>query len=701
MIKKNKIAAAIRHALIFAVAPTSALFALNANAEEGVTEFESVTVTAEALKVDTPTKETPRSVSVISEEDLRKRAPQKLDEALRYTAGVTAQPYGSDNDTDWFKVRGFDAATYLDGNRLFRDGYYTWLIEPYGLQSVEVLKGPAGILFGESAPGGVVNAVQKKPTFTPQGEVRLELGNNSHQSIGFDIADNANEDGTVRYRLVGLVKSADGELNGTENERLYLAPSVEIDVSERTVLTLLATYLQDDGIPTNPFFPMAGTLTDSNFGSIDPETNLGQPDYDDYQRTQISVGYKLEHELNDIWTLNQSFNYGYNKLKLKSSYAFSNNNPTVSQLGQGLVYRDGDNQSISLDNNGVANWQSDSAEHMVLVGLDLQHHKTDGKEQDKYDFGVINPTNPVYGNFNPLDPQYNIDREIAKTQASVYSQYQLKLNEKFIASLGARYDWVKTENQGQGMKSATETVDQDFDRNDSEVSLSAGVMYLADNGLSPYASYSESFEVVSTIDAATNDIYKPLDGQQFEVGVKYEPTFIDGSLNVAWFDITQKNAMVTSGTSTVATQTGEISSQGVEVEAMVKPLDDVTLLASYTYIDAETDQTGGKGTKRPALIPEHQASAWVDYNARALIEGLNIGTGVRYVGESKDNPKSTNETIPSVTLWDASIAYDITPQWQAQLNVNNILDKEYVSGCDYWCYFGQSRSVMLNANYRW
>ena len=153
MIKKNKIAAAIRHALIFAVAPTSALFTLTANAEEGVTEFESVTVTAEALKVDTPTKETPRSVSVISEEDLRKRAPQKLDEALRYTAGVTAQPYGSDNDTDWFKVRGFDAATYLDGNRLFRDGYYTWLIEPYGLQSVEVLKGPAGILFGESAPG--------------------------------------------------------------------------------------------------------------------------------------------------------------------------------------------------------------------------------------------------------------------------------------------------------------------------------------------------------------------------------------------------------------------------------------------------------------------------------------------------------------------------------------------------------------------
>lgn len=700
MIKKNKIAVAIHHAIILVVAPASGLFALSADAQEGVTEFESVTVTAEALKVETPTKETPRSVSIVSEKELRKRAPQKLDEALRYTSGVTAQPYGSDNDTDWFKVRGFDAATYLDGNRLFRDGYYTWLIEPYGLQSIEILKGPAGVLYGESAPGGVVNAVQKKPTFSPQGEVRLEVGNNSHQSIGFDIADDANEDGSVRYRLVGMVKSVDGELDGTENERFYLAPSVEIDVSDRTVLTLMSTYLKDDGIPTNPFFPQAGTISHSNFGKIDSTTNLGQPDFDDYERTQISVGYKLEHELNDTWSLNQSFNYGYNKLKLKSSYAFFNSDPTVSELGQGLVYRDGDNQSISLDSNGVANWATSDAEHRVLVGLDLQHHKTEGDEQDNFGFGTINPTNPVYGNYNPLDPQFNIDREIAKSQASVYSQYQLKLHERFIASLGARYDWVKTENEGHGM-SAFGEVDQDFDRDDSELSMSAGVMYIADNGISPYASYSESFEVVSTVDSATNDIYKPLDGKQFEVGVKYEPMFVDGTVSVSWFDITQKNAMVTSGTSSIATQTGEITSQGVEIDAAVTPTEDVTLMVNYTYIDAETDQTGGHGSKRPALIPEHQASAWVDYKARALIDGLNIGTGVRYVGESKDNPKSSDETVSSVTLWDASVAYDITKQWQAQLNVNNILDKEYISGCDYWCYYGQSRMVMLNANYRW
>ena len=142
MQKNNSLTIAIRNALVCALAPT-AVVAFTAQAQEDVVQddviaMETITVTAQALKVETPAAETPRSVSIISEDELRVRAPKKLDEALRYTSGVTAQPYGADNDTDWFKVRGFDAATYLNGNRLFRDGYYTWLVEPYGLESVEV-----------------------------------------------------------------------------------------------------------------------------------------------------------------------------------------------------------------------------------------------------------------------------------------------------------------------------------------------------------------------------------------------------------------------------------------------------------------------------------------------------------------------------------------------------------------------------------
>lgn len=194
-IKLGKLALSIKYGLtIGSLALVQAPFA-HADDTNSTTQMETITVTAQALKVSTPAQDTPKSISIISEEELKTRAPQKLDEALRYTSGVTAQPFGADNDTDWYRVRGFEAASYLDGNRLYRDGYYTWLLEPYALESVEVVKGPSAILFGEAAPGGVVNAVQKKPTYTPQGEVRVEAGSNEHQSVAFDISDFANEDG--------------------------------------------------------------------------------------------------------------------------------------------------------------------------------------------------------------------------------------------------------------------------------------------------------------------------------------------------------------------------------------------------------------------------------------------------------------------------------------------------------------------------
>ena len=352
--------------------------------DNNVDDIETIVVSAEALKVAIPVEEIPKAVSIISEQDLKIHAPKKLDEALRYTSGVTAQAYGADNDTDWFKVRGFDAATYLDGNRLFRDGYYTWLLEPYGLEQVEVVKGPSAILFGDAAPGGVVNAVQKKPTTTPQGEIKVEVGNKNYKAFGFDISDEANETGSVRYRLVGSGSSGDGEIDYTESERFYIAPSMEVDISDDTILTLTSSYLKDDGIPTNGFFPASGSLIDSDYGTIDSTTNLGEPGYDAYERTQISLGYLIEHEYSDILTLSQKLNYGYNDLFLRSVYVFPNSDASTSELYRGVVYRDGTNQSFTLDNKAEFNWYSNKAEHKLLSGIDIQHHKTVGSEQDSY-----------------------------------------------------------------------------------------------------------------------------------------------------------------------------------------------------------------------------------------------------------------------------------------------------------------------------
>lgn len=668
------------------------------NKEQNTETVEKLVVSAQALKINTSLQETPKSVSVISQQDLETHAPQKLDEALRYTSGVVSQPYGADNDTDWLRVRGFEAATYLDNSRLFRDGYYTWLLEPYGFEQIEVVKGSSAVLFGESTPGGAINIVQKKPGFVAKNEVFLEAGNNDQRGVGFDLSGKATNDNNVRYRLVGLMKQSDGELSHTDNKRIYLAPSVAINVTDNTMLTFMATYLHDDGTPTNPFFPAAGTLISSPFGKIKPSTNLGEPDYDKYKRTQISVGYLLDHNIDDVWRFSQRLNYGYNDLTLRSVYAFPNANLATTELNRGVVYRDGKNQSITFDNNVVGEWDSENFEHTLLAGFELQYHRTKGDEQDNYAFSTINPWNPIYGNYKPLDPADNINRTIDKTQYSLYSQYQTKFDSRWVGVAGIRQDWVTTENKARSKN-------EDKSRTDSEFSINTGLMYLADNGLSPYISYSESFEVMSTLDPATQDLYKPLKGDQIEAGVKYTPSFMDGYFNIAWFDIKQKNALVANPETFVSTQTGKVTSKGVELSSEIQLSERLSLKGNYTYTDMQTDNTGGEGRKQVGLIPKHTASIWGSYIIPITgTQDLTLGTGVRYLGQSKDNPANAdgkNLTVSSATLWDMVATYNLDKQWQLQLNVNNVLDKEYISGCDYYCYYGQSRSVLLNAKYRW
>lgn len=690
LFKPHPLTAALLSAIV-AMFPLSSASASTPNSDSS----DTVVVSAQALKVNTSLQETPKSVSIITQEELEARTPQKLDEALRYTSGVVSQPYGADNDTDWFKVRGFDATTYLDNSRLFRDGYYTWLLEPYGFEKIEVVKGASAVLFGESTPGGAVNVVTKKPLFTPKGEVFLEAGNHDKRGFGFDVAGNANDEGNVRYRFVGTMKKSDGELKHTDNERVYLAPSLAIDLSDDTMLTLMSTYLHDDGTPTNPFFPAGGTSLHSPLGKIKPSTNLGEPDYDKYKRTQLSVGYQLDHSFNETWRFSQRFNYGYNKLFLRSVYAFPSEDTTGADVGRGIVFRDGKNQSFTFDNNVVGEWDSNRFEHTLLAGIELQHHQTKGDEQDSFSFGTINPWNPVYGNYTPLNSANNINRSINKTQSSLYSQYQVKFDSQWIGVAGLRYDWVKTENKNK-------TQHDNKSRNDGEMSLNSGVMYLADNGLSPYVNYAQSFEVLSTIDSATNNIYKPLKGEQVEVGVKYTPTYFDGYINLAWFDIEQKNALVTNPKTPSAKQAGKVTSQGIELEALAQVTDNFNIQGSYTFTNAKTTDTNDHSKKQAPITPRHMASAWANYTIPLTsMQEITLGSGVRYLGESKDNPRSSNRSVASATLWDAAATYKLNKQWQLQLNVNNILNKEYISACDYYCYYGQSRSVYVQTKYSW
>ncbi|NQZ30786.1 MAG: TonB-dependent siderophore receptor [Oceanospirillaceae bacterium] len=680
---------AVRKSIFLGTLSTTLAFTVAISAQA----TETLVVTASALKVDTPMAETPKSVSVISQTTLENRSVQKLDEAMRYTAGVLSAPYGADNDADWFKVRGFDAATYLNGNRVFKDGYYSWMIEPVGLASVEVVKGPASILFGAAPPGGAVNAVQKTPTKTPQGNIAVEVGSRNHTQISLDQSGWLDENGDKRYRVVSVLRDQDGELEGTDNQRLYLAPSLSIDISAQTKITFLGSFLKDSGVPTNPFFPAYGTLISAVEGKIDPSTNFGEPGYDAYERTQASIGYQLEHQLDATWTLSQNFNYGYNDQLLHSTYAFPNSTSTT--LSRGHVYREGNSYSTTLDNKAIAKWDSDNTEHTLLLGVDLQQHINDGKEIDSYGFNAIDALNPVYGNHTPVDTDTATKREISKQQISAYAQYQSTFDQQWVAVLGARFDFVNTKNNNLSSNVKEQ-------RKDRQTSLNLGLMYLAENGLAPYINYSESFEVLSTVDSTTSKLYKPLEGRQTEIGIKYTPEDFDGYFNVAWFDIKQKNALVTDPTTWVKTQTGEVTSQGIEAEVVAQLNDHLQVGANYTYTDVRTDETSGQGTQQAGLVPRHSAATWFEYDMKATAQqGFSFGSGLRYTGASVDNPGSSDLEVPGHLVVDAHAKYQFNKQWQAQLNVSNLTDKEYVSSCDYYCYLGESRKVVAQIKYNW
>ncbi|PWW32715.1 TonB-dependent siderophore receptor [Chromohalobacter israelensis] len=664
---------------------------LAVQAQDDVAQSDTVVVTATALKVAMPLAETPRSVSSVSREELDERNVQSLDETFRYRSGVSSGYYGADNNTNWLKVRGFDQATYLNGLRLYSPGYYQWTPEPYGLERVDVFKGPASILYGEAPSGGIVNAVSKRPTEEVQGEIEIQAGNRQHRQFAFDTSGPVTESGDVRYRMVGLYKERDGDLDGTYNKRYYFAPSLEWDISDDTQLTVLASFQKDDGVPENPFKLAYGTLENTPFGKVDPETNYGAPSYDKDERTQLGIGYELQHYLDDTWKFEQNFRYSHLDLDLRSTYIMSSLiQGSERTANRGHLQRNGDIDSFTIDNRMVGKWYTERTENTLLVGVDYQDLSLDGKEFDDFTYDTVDAFDPDTS-IVPLDSSQLFGRHIDKQQLGLYVQDQLRIDDRWVLLGSVRHDSADVKNTRQDI---SVTVDE----TQSATSFSGGVMYLGDNGVSPYLSYTESFRPQAQT-AANGAIFQEIEGKQWEAGVKYTPSSWDGYVSAAVFDIEESNSFVTQPTGEQQ-QGGETTSTGFELEGVGYLTDSLQLTAAYTYTDMRNEND-----QRKELIPRHQASAWLDYDFTAgAVEGLTLGGGVRYVGKTVASPSpfnSIDDDVPSYTLYDVMARYDFDAHWTAQVNVNNLTDEEYVASCDFYCYYGESRSVIGSLKYRW
>ncbi|MCS4285384.1 iron complex outermembrane receptor protein [Pseudomonas sp. BIGb0278] len=660
------------------------------------------TRTAAGTKTDTPIVETARSLSVITRQQLDDRQVLNLNDALRYTAGVQSSGYGSDSRADWLRVRGFDPTQFLDGLALPKGSFANPKVEPWNLERITVLRGPASSVYGQTPPGGMLDMVSRRPQAESAHQIEVQAGSNEHKQINFDSTGKIDDEGRLLYRISGVVRDSNSPIDHIPDKRYNIAPSLTWNVDEDTKLTFISQYTRDDTGITGQFLPLQGTKLPSAAGKISHHKNLGEPDWDFYDRTYYALGYAFEHRLNDTWQFHQNLRYTKNDLSFQAVNVGTFN--TVDADGNvnresGIINED--ISQFAVDNNFQADFDTGAVSHTLLLGLD--HQRANTNYQWLYGLGVppINVNRPVYGADMSGVSYITLQDFNQKTQQTgVYVQDQMSLD-NWRLTLGGREDWVHTGTRF-NVNNATST------QRDKAFSGNVGLSYVFDNGVTPYISYTESFQPTMGADARAAQSFAPTEGRQYEVGVKYQPVGSQTLLTAAVYDLTQQNVRVTEGS--ITRQVGELQVRGLELEASTQLTDNFKAIASYTYTDTEI--TKGLATdvgNRMALIPRNQATLWADYTwHNGLLDGFGVGGGVRYVGDTYGNTANTSVAhVSSYTVYDASAHYDLgrldnsMKGLSVAVEAKNLFNKDYLANCDgFWCYYGDERNVVASVNYK-
>ena len=663
--------------------------------------------------------ETPQAVNVVTRDQIEDQGAQTAVEALQYTPGVVAQYGNNDVRHDWFTVRGFTPARYLDGLRLpfGARGYAQPRIEPYGLERMEVLKGPASVLYGQGTPGGMLNMVKKRPQADFKQEIELQTGSHERKQAAFDLGGAVDEEGDFLVRLVGLFRDTDTEFDYVEEEKAYIAPSFTWTPDADTSFTFFGEYqrIHSPGGGGAPALLANGTLYTDVYPELPRDAFVGEPGYDEFTNKQWFAGYELTHDFNEIFSFRQNLRYGEVDVDTQRVQAYCNGS-TIPCNPSGF-YRYAwafpeTSDLFTVDNQITADFATGALSHTVLLGLDYS------KETSAYEESSLQV---IYTPFNAYDPVYGatpinrppaamrIDQDMAQT--GVYLEDRVHVG-GFTLSLAGRHDWVDTDTDSWTASSGTTT---GVNQSDSAFTGRAGIVYLFDNGLAPYASYSTSFDPATGSDR--NGVpFDPTKGEQYEVGVKYQPTSWTSFITLSTYQLTQKDVLTPDPVNTsFQEQTGEVRIRGVELEGKAQFTDGLAFIASYAYTDSEItkDNPGGSGASnegnRFAFVPRHQATAWIDYEVQqGPMAGLGVGAGLRYMGQTYGDNANVYD-IPDYTLFDASLRYDLGRLAREMegvgfsVSARNVFDRKYVSTCiaPSGCYWGTGRSVYATLSYNW
>lgn len=689
------------------------------------------TRTTTGMKTDVPITQIPQSVSVIGRDEIDDRRATKVDEALRYTAGVVSAPFGGpDPDTDWFFIRGFQATqsgVFLDNLSLYSYGFGGFQINPLLLERIEVLKGPSSVLYGGSNPGGIVNMISKRPQNGRLRYVETGINNFGNGYFAFDIGDSfgggtPSKDVVGKapsgpaepywaYRITGRISGGGQETDYSEDFRGVIMPQITYRPNDQTELTVYAQFAALDQINVGGgFLPYYGTVKNASFGKIPRDAYFGEPDLDNSRYSQTLIGYAFEHIFENDWSFNSSARYGHLDKREIGPYPYGYVDPDYPYGGgpkpttpDNLLYRIGFEgnsivDSFATDNRFGKEFTTGGIDHDFLVGVDYTLYHL-SNIQASGGGTPISATDPIYG--VPQGPTFiYMDQMLTQQRVGAYVQDQMRFGGGWILTLNGRYDYVDTDSESPEQY----TFSPNYRSNDSAATGRAGLGYEFANGLTPYVSVSSFFNPQIGL-TTTDQPLKPEEGYQYEAGIKYEPTFMDAIITASVFQITKQNVLVTDPSPPfISSQIGEVRSTGFELEGKANITKNLRVLASLTILDMEITEDADETLigNFPMLVPDVTASAWANYKFdEGPLKDVSLGAGVRYIGSSWIDNANTLQ-VPSVTLFDAAIRYE-RETWGVALNVNNVFDKIYVSGCQglTGCGYGDSRTITLSAHYKW
>lgn len=673
--------------LVFAITPDTADVADTEDAEV------EITVTAErtqdgytvpdattATRTDTPLRDIPQSIQVVPREVLEDQQVIRLDDALRNVSGVSQN--SADPRGQRFQVRGFDSANVLrDGFNLTFGGSFgnSGFQELANIERVEVLKGPAAILYGTSQPGGIINLVTKKPLSEPYYGLEFSAGNRGLVEPSIDLSGPLTEDGRLLYRLNALYRREDYFRDfDVAVERFFIAPVLQWKISDRTDLFLNFEYLNDQRPADFGLVAIGDRVADIPF-----DRNLGERD-DKQTAESIRAGYQFEHRFDENWTLKNAFNF----------LTYDTISPTATALEldetTGILSRFFENSNqfstqYELQTNLTGKFKTGPIDHQFLVGVDLKR-RDDGPSIFRGDFDAITPINifnPIYGvvprpalEDNPI--YFNFANRADRLGVFLQDQITLLDNLKLLA--GIRYDAV-WQNRTLRPASLTPVLTETSQFTDA-FSPRFGIVYQPIEELSLYGSYSQSF-FPNSATTVTGEILPPERGEQFEVGVRGE--FLDGRLisSLALFNLTRQNLATTDPNNpNFSIATGEQRSRGLELDIAGEVLPGWKVIANYAYIDAEiTEDDDIPVGNRLFNVPEHNFNLWTNYEIQTgTLQGLSFGIGFNFLSERfGDNANSF--TLDSYFLTNAAISYK-RDNWRAALNFRNLFDVDYIQGSE-------------------